>query len=130
MRNALAADVEAGRVLRGPFGTEPGARDGAFFVTGPMGRVLQIIASSGDDWDACRLSGEPWEHVSVSLAEQPSKTPTWAEMDWVRLQWWDPSECVVQFHPPESVKVNFFEGCLHLWRPTKTAIPLPPTICV
>lgn len=68
--------------------------------------------------------GGGWEHVSVSL---PTRCPTWDEMCWIKRLFWDDEECVVQFHPPKSQYVNNHPFCLHLWRPTETTIPTPPT---
>lgn len=71
--------------------------------------------------------GAGWKHVSVSI-EYESKPPTWAIMCAVKDIFWDPEDCVVQFHPPKSVYVNFHPGCLHLWEytgggPFKMPIP-------
>lgn len=123
--------VEPFRLRAGLYRSSPGARDGAFLLFCPeTGRTLKVIASDGADWQEGGLPGEPWEHVSVSLNDQPAKCPAWTEMEWVRSLFWDDSETVVQFSPPRSVKVNHHQGCLHLWRPTQTPIPLPPSICV
>jgi hypothetical protein len=86
--------------------------------------TLTIIASSGDeslgpDW--------AWEHVSVSLK---NRTPNWAEMCRVKDLFWDESETVMQLHVPASDHRNLAETCLHLWRPTKLAIPRPPSEAV
>lgn len=131
MRTTIDPKLETGRVRTGPWRSDPSdGVQGAFFVLGPVGRILRIIASDARDWDEAQLPGEKWEHVSVSLAEHADKTPTWGEMDFVRGLFFAPDETVLQFHPPKSAKVNVHEGCLHLWRPTLTAIPLPPQICV
>ena len=83
------------------------------------GELLRIIAN--DD------QGEGWEHVSVSFADL---CPTWEEMCYVKDLFWLPDEAVMQLHPPQSEWVNNHPYCLHLWRPTKDAIPLPPSIYV
>jgi len=36
----------------------------------------------------------------------------------------------MQLHPPRSKWINNHPYCLHLWRPTKQEIPLPPEIAV
>jgi len=87
-------------------------------------RGLNIIASDGGEWP---FEGPAWEHVSVST---PTRTPTWAEMCWVKRQFWGDEETVVQFHPPKSSYVNNHEHCLHLWRPIGIELPMPPTLCV
>mgnify|MGYP003989215149 FL=1 len=94
--------------------------EGAFLILGPLGRHLACIATL-DKND----TGEKWEHISITLPVRPGQTPTWAEMDYAKSVFWDPQDIVIQFHPPESTKVNLHEGCLHLWRPLHCPIPLP-----
>lgn len=77
------------------------------------GRTLTVIASSDGDW----------EHVSVSL---PKKPPSWAEMEQVKRAFFEPHEVVMQLHVAESDHISMHPNCLHLWRPTSAAIPLPP----
>jgi len=81
------------------------------------GRDLHVIASNGMDWD----------HVSVSL---PNRCPNWEEMSHIKSLFWDEEECVMQLHPPKSQYVNHFAHCLHLWRPHKESIPMPPLMMV
>ena len=98
---------------------------GAFSVTGPCGRTLVIIASDGTDESEPASVG--WEHVSVSIAGRP---PNWQEMSWVKDQFWQDSETVLQFHPKKSEYVNCHPNCLHLWRNVGLDHPLPPSILV
>lgn len=74
---------------------------------------LRVLASNGEGWD----------HVSVSLE---NRTPTWEEMDFIKRKFFYPEETVMQIHPPEAMHVNLMPYCLHLWRPHKIDIPLPP----
>jgi hypothetical protein len=97
-----------------------GDRYGWFIVHRAKG-TLRMMASEGD-------KTVPWEHVSISPAER--RTPTWAEMSYVKSLFWGPEECVMQLHPPESVYVNLHPYTLHLWKPTQAEIPLPPKIAV
>ena len=127
MRQTIVDTLEKGRVLTGHFATERGDRCGAFKLKAPGGAYLTILASPGEDWVASGLPGQPWEHVSVSL---PDRTPTWAEMCWVKNLFWGDDECVVQFHPPKSEYVNRHEYCLHMWRPVSGEFPMPPRQCV
>lgn len=120
MKKTLSPEVErcrkAGTPDDGPFGM--------FRLTCPeTGRELHVIASDGRDWVQVGLTGEPWEHVSVSPRYG---LPRWVEMAWVKAQFWEEDELVVQFHPPKEVYVNIHERVLHLFRPTVTVIPLPP----
>ena len=125
MRIKFPDKLEAGRVATGPMAST--ARDGgygAFFVHGPCGEELKIIASGADADDKVSAG---WEHVSVST-RRPIQN--WTEMCFVKNMFWEPTECVVQFHPPESEYVNNHPNCLHLWRNTRVEFPLPPSILV
>ena len=120
MRKELPAKLEDGRVREGDYGSDPSwGSYGAFFIHGPCGCELKIIASGGDETG--------WEHVSISTQR---RSPNWQEMCFVKNLFWEPEECVMQLHPPESTYVNNHQFCLHLWRPTKETIPLPPSILV
>lgn len=66
--------------------------------------------------------GLGWEHVSVSLK---NRTPNWEEMSFFKDLFWDPEDCVVQFHPPKSEHVNNHPHCLHLWRMSGENFPRP-----
>lgn len=82
----------------------------------------------------CQVSdGLGWEHVSVTISSSIRKVdrcPTWGEMCWVKAQFWTGEEAVMQLHPPEGGYVNQHHLCLHLWRPTGVAIPLPDSLMV
>jgi hypothetical protein len=103
--------------------TSDGAPFGMFQIPGrhANGRALRIIACDGE--------GTNWEHVSVSIPGMPTKCPSWEEMCIVKALFWDATECVVQFHPPESDYINNHSGCLHLWRHVD-GHALPPSILV
>ena len=120
MRTSFSERLEDGRVTSGPYGS--GSSDGpygAFFVFGPCGEELKIISSGGDETG--------WEHVSISTKR---RVPNWKEMCFVKELFWTEQECVIQFHPPESEYVNNHPFCLHLWKPVKIDIPMPPSILV
>lgn len=51
-------------------------------------------------------------------------------MCWLKDQFWDEEECVVQFHPPRSDYVNNHPFVLHLWKPLAVEMPRPPSIAV
>lgn len=106
------------------YSTITGDPFGAFRVPAtkaPGRRQLNIIASDGQDVG--------WDHVSVTL-DQSKNTPTWGEMDFVKDLFWDETETVMQLHVPKSDHICNHPGCLHLWRPTRETIPLPPGILV
>lgn len=86
------------------------------FLCPVASRMLYVIASWGGGWD----------HVSVSVSGRPDRTPTWAEMEWVRDLLFDPSETVMQLSVPRSVHISNHPGCLHMWRPQNDPIPIPP----
>jgi len=100
---------------------------GAFMVPFRDDSVLRIIMCDGRGWAESGMSGQPWEHVSVSVA---NRCPTWEEMDFVKDLFWSNDELVLQFHVPKAAHINHHPNCLHLWRPTVSKIPLPPEICV
>jgi len=89
-------------------------KNGCFELRLEGSRLLfRVIASSGHDW----------EHVSVSTTE---RCPRWNEMEQIKRLFFEPYETVMQLHPPESAYVNIHPNCLHLWRPVKQEIPMPP----
>lgn len=85
---------------------------------------------------------EGWEHVSISLRkdviigrkakreEHVERTPTWAEMCFIKDQFWDVEDAVMQIHPPRSEWVSQHPYCLHLWRPIDKEFPRPDSIHV
>lgn len=125
MRKELPTKLEDGRVLSGPTASRRSwGPYGQFFVQGPCGERLCIVASGADADD--KLS-EGWEHVSVSTHR---RVPNWQEMCFVKDLFWDETECVIQFHPPKSDYVNNHPFCLHLWGRADGALPRPPSILV
>lgn len=93
-------------------------RSGAFVIRHhATDALLRVIASAYGDWD----------HVSVSLE---NRCPTWEEMDLIKRLFFYPTETVMQLHPPLSDHVNIHPHCLHLWRPQKQRIPMPPQAMV
>jgi len=118
----FSPSLEQYRIVSGPQASGSYADYGAFELPGPCGQTLFVIASSGND-----ASGVDWEHVSVSLK---NRCPNWTEMCHVKNLFWDAEETVIQFHPPQSQWINIHSYVLHLWRPKKQEIPLPPRIAV
>ena len=76
-----------------------------------------VIATNGGDWD----------HVSVSTE---FRCPRWHEMQQIKDLFFNPEEVAMQLHPAESEYVNNHPYCLHIWRPQKEMIPVPPAIFV
>jgi hypothetical protein len=107
------------RITTGPLAsTTAQGNNGAFMVPILLsGCIAGVIASDG----------EGWEHVSVSFQ---CRTPLWEEMRAIKDVFWDPEDCVIQYHPPRSEYVNNHPHCLHLWRPVNGDIIRPPRIMV
>ena len=124
MRKQLADFVEKGRIG----GPPNGGPIGAFRLRHPeTQRSLQVIAGDGLDWESQGLSLPAWEHVSV---KPEYGVPLYAEMKWIKEQFWEPTELVLEFHVPASDHINRHPQVLHLWRPIGVDIPLPPKECV
>lgn len=105
------------RITDGPLGSDESfGNNGAFYIYFEN-RHFTVIASDGQDW----------EHVSVSTGNRP---PNWKEMCFIKNLFWGEDECVVQYHPPKDQYVNNHESCLHLWKPLKEKMPVPPSILV
>ena len=119
------------RVLDGFIRSNKGDRFGAFFI--PMnGYVLRVIATDGEV-DEDHQGSTDWEHVSVSALDttfNKELTPRWDMMAFIKSQFWNEDEVVVEFHPAKKDYVNIHEHVLHLWRWKKGEFPTPPTICV
>jgi hypothetical protein len=125
MKKAVPAKVEKCRVTTGPMASDSTFGFNGGFLLPHNGVLLSCIVSDGLGW----------EHVSV-VPRKPNtrkllgRTPTWEEMDWIKGQFWDDDEAVMQLHPPRADWVNNHEYCLHLWKPTSATIPLPPSMMV
>ena len=86
---------------------------GAFLV--PKGDVtLRVVAANGEGWD----------HVSISCSK--GRTPTWAEMEFIKRLFFRPDKTAMQLHVPVSDHINRHPNVLHLWRPHGQEIPRPP----
>lgn len=86
----------------------------SFFV--PFnGKTLAVCASVDTD-----DKGIKWEHVSVSLK---NRLPTWQELKFIKMLFWDPEDEVLQFFPPQSEFINVHKNCFHLWRPINVDLP-------
>ena len=101
-------DTDAGRGFNGAFQVKLN------------GMMVDIIASDGGGW----------QHASVKMTPTVSgilsAPPNWSIMCQVKDLFWEPEDCVIQYHPPQSRYVNRHPGVLHLWRPAGKEIPMPP----
>ena len=106
---------------------------------------LKLFGIDGDSFNGCFKvyvdgrsffavvsNGGGWYHVSVSPCNRKrTLCPTWEEMCEIKRIFFEPDECVVEYHPPESEYVDMHPYCLHLWRPNDgRTIPMPPSIFV
>lgn len=121
------------RLHSGMMGSKDSAGNNGAFYLPPLtlDRAFQCIASEATD-------EYQWEHVSVCMIDRRTLgkernrlwIPNWPEMCFVKDTFWDPEDCVIQFHPPASEYVSTHDYVLHLWRPTDLAIPTPPLILI
>lgn len=109
------------RVKEGPMrSSEKNGNNGCFIIEYQFHGIKQKATAIASD-------GGGWEHVSVSRRD---RCLTWEEMCIVKNMFWSTTDCVVQFHPPESEYVNVHKNCLHLWRCATRDFPMPPKIMV
>lgn len=131
MRFPIPSELEPYRVTSpsaGRYKSSRGMTSGIFVI--PFKKVkLIVLFSSGSEWVDDGMPGEPWEHASISVSNE-SRIPSWEEMCHVKDLFWGDDEAVMQLHPPKVDYVNLHQHCLHLWKPTMSKIPLPPSICV
>ena len=99
--------------------------NGAFRIASPEpGWELFLI---GSDCSELEYVGRRWEHVSVHAARKAQqRTPSWAEMVFVKRLCWDDEDIVVEYHPRRSEYSNYHPHVLHLWRPLDAELPRPP----
>lgn len=113
MKDSVPFNIEKYRVTQGPLRSNSTyGFNGAFFIP-YANETLKVIVSDGRAWD----------HVSISL---PNRCPTWRETHWVKRLFFKDTETAIQIHAPEKDYINVCENCLHIWRPQKYEIPLPP----
>lgn len=117
--------AEKARVTSGDFASNRGDTFGHFRLMAPSGAFLFVIAADGLE--------TRFDHVSVSVQREKDgsprqdRCPTWEEMCWVKGLFWEPEECVIQYHPPASKYVNRHPFVLHMWKPLVWAVETPPT---
>lgn len=125
MKKTLSEKMEAGRIRFGKYGTDQSFGPvGCFEVFCNVTAGLLVIMSSDGVDDPI---AEGWEHVSVSMSR---RIPNWQEMCWVKSEFWNEDEAVIQIHPPKSEYVNHHPHCLHLWRHPTQQLIYPPKILV
>ena len=90
---------------------------------GGMGFVILKGHTVNGAATAVWSNGGGWDHVSISY---PDRTPTWDEMKRAKEIFFEGFEAAIEIHPPQSEYVNAHDHCLHIWRPQKETLPLPP----
>lgn len=113
-----------------PMATQEGDRHGVFYI--PHGTSSFIfIFDDGTSMEG-GVDGTAWEHLSFRAVDGQGKnrTPSWEECCWAKQLFWEPEECVVQFHPPRSEYVNNHKNVLHLWKKLGEDFPRPAPILV
>lgn len=98
------------------FGYIGNDKEGMFIIP-YNGAQLKIIASSDFNWD----------HVSVSC---PDRVPTYEEMKYIKRQFFRKNEIAIEYHMPEKDHINNNPNVLHLWRPQRKKLPIPPKMMV
>lgn len=123
MRKTFERAEEYRFKLQGKFKTFTGDHFGLFIIPVENSQI-RIIVDDGAETG--------WEHASVTCKVMNNKgeienmMPPWDCMMMVKMMFWDDEECVLQFHPPESVYVGHDTMVLHLWRQVGVNHPLPP----
>jgi hypothetical protein len=116
MRNLLLLNVyrRTDRDVIAHYGGIGDETCGVFEVPSTIDRSpLLVIASAG----------EGWEHVSVS---RKNRCPNWPEMEQIKRLFFRDEEVCMQLHVAVPNHISVHPNCLHIWRPTDQAIPLPP----
>lgn len=95
---------------------------GKFLI--PMNSVVyQIWASDQAGWD----------HVSISVITRQKgvercRIANYQELEQIRALFFEKEEPVIEIHPEKKNYVNNVEYVLHLWKPNRETLPLPPQI--
>lgn len=100
----------------------------AMIAEGEDGFAAQVV-SQKTIYNLIISWGGGWEHASISIIGE-NRCPTWDEMCFIKNLVWKMNECIVQYHPPESQYVNNHPYVLHLWKPIKETMPMPPKMFV
>lgn len=103
-------------------GSTPEYGNNGIFLLKRRGQTFVCQASDGLGWEHVSVSIKRWRHNTLV---ETKRSPTWAEMCWVKDQFWNLEDTVVQYHPAVDVYVNYHAHCLHLWRPSNGHLPIP-----
>lgn len=120
MKQAPSKFLESYRVSDGPLKSDPTyGMNGAFWLP-LVGEPATFVIVVSD------LAA--WDHVSVHIEkkDEERRIPTWDEMEYIRKLFFRGDEWVMQLHAPADKHINMNPYTLHLWRPQKQTIPIPP----
>ena len=109
--------LEMCRIKKGLYGSDSKIGNNGAFEINRGGRLYYVIASDQEGWD----------HVSIS---NETRTLSWETMCWIKDQFFNADEVVLQYHVPKKDYVNIHEHCLHLWRKQDEVVELPPRFMV
>jgi len=111
-------EIEKHRVKTGIYASPTGKTYGFFYIPFRSSKMTVMV---------CDGQKSGWDHVSVSLK---NRCPNWEEMCFVKDLFWDPEECVVQYHPARSEHISMHPYCLHMWKPLNQELPKPDLLIV
>lgn len=112
MKSKVPKIVEKARIRKGSFASDESYGFNGAFVFKRGRYELRVICSDEMGWD----------HVSVSLE---NRTPTWAEMCFIKNLFFDESETVIQYYPKKSKYINVNPYVLHMWKKQGVDYELP-----
>ena len=82
----------------------------AYLFRSPISIMNKLYVLASED-------GNRYEHVSAHGVDERGNlyTPHWDEMCYIKDQFFDEEQVVVQIHPKKSQYVNAHGNVLHLW---------------
>lgn len=102
------------------FGRPGDERSGVFRININKNQQFLILASTAMGW----------EHVSVSIKKASQtirdRCPTWEEMKKIKEMFFLRDEWAIEYHPAVERNISISNYCLHIWRPQKIDLPIPP----
>lgn len=124
--------AEPYRITKGPLASSSKHKlNGAFSITlYKTEKAMRIAMCVSDDG---KETG--WEHVSIHInnciltkngIENISEVPNYKDILIIKNIFWKENETVFHYFPSKELHINIHPYTLHLWKPKKTKIPMPP----